>query len=460
MLRFVYSYLIILICSVTAVCAQETHVTVCPKGGQPEGKISRQIKSLEEEALIYSKNVRTYNIKKARSSVEQAIELVEENDLSYPEVYWTAAQVENFAFNYERNRPALVKGQSIKMDDVLQAASRCYGYCMKAYEIMSIDPDQHKKLKGLGHKVQALAMDYYLATKGFLVQANNSYQDGALKGALFYFSRSYDGGTRDMLCSLYEGKNGHKNYEKFGHYSADSTICKALYNCAVIATAIDSVKLAIYYYDRLKDRHYDRAKIYANTISLYAQLKDTTALLNELDQAMNDFPDEAVYPKQILQIYLNQNNWGRAERIGNVINKRFPNDLECIVLQGQLCERRGKLDRALDYYFKAYELDPLQESLCMFIGRIYMRRSQDLYQKLYEEVKLDEIDRVVPPLQDKALKWFRMAYEMDLNHKDELIPMAMREVLYKRFTDARCTNKNELIDEYNKVSRDYGYPTF
>lgn len=459
MLRFLFSHLLILLCSIAIVCAQEAHVTVIPAGGQPEGKISKQIKSLEEEALVYSKNVRTYNIKKARSSVEQAIEMVEENNLSYPEVYWTAAQVEDYAFNYERNRPALL-GQSVKMDDVLQAASRCYGYCQKAYELISIDPDQHKKMKGIGRKAQEMAMKYYLATKGFLVQANNCYQDEAMKWALFYFSRSYDGGTRDMLTSLYESKNGKKDYEKFGYYCADSTICKALYNCAVIASAIDSLRLAIYYYDRLRDRNYDKSKIYANTISLYSQVGDTTSLLRELERAMNDMPQESVYPKQMLQIYLDQQNWGRAERIGNLINKRFPNDLECIVLQGQLFERRGKLDKALDYYLKAYEIDPLHESVCSFIGRIYMRRSQERYQELYEQVRLDEIERVVPPLQDKALKWFRLAYDNDLHHKDMLIPNAMREVLYKRFTDARCPNKDELIAEYNKVSTDYGFPTF
>lgn len=459
MLRKYFSCLIILICSITVMCAQEMHITVKPAGGEPEGKIKKQIKSLEEEALVYSKNVRTYNIKKARASVEHAISLVEENDLSYPDVYWTAALVEDYAFNYERNRPALL-GQAIKMDDVLQTASRCYGYCQKVYESIRIDPEQHNKLKGIGRKAQVMAMNYYLATKGFLVQANNCYQDGALKGALFYFSRSCDGGTRDMLVSLYEGKNGKRDYDQFGYYCADSTICKALYNCAVLATALDSVNLAIGYYTQLKDRHYDKSKVYANTINLYAQIKDTTLLLRELDQAMNDIPEDPAYPKQILQIYLSQNNWGRAERIGNVINKRFPDDLECIVLQGQLFERRGKLDRALDYYFKAYDKDPLYESVCTYIGRIYMRRSQELYQELYEQVRLDEIDRQVPPLQDKALKWFRNAYQLDLKHTDTLIPVAMREVLYKKFTDARCPNKNELIAEYNQVSKDYGYPTF
>lgn len=459
MLRKFFSYLIILICSITMMCAQEAHVTVKPAGGEPEGKMKKLIKSYEEEALVFSKNVRTYNIKKARASVEQAINLVEDNDLSYPEVYWTAAQVEDYAFNYERNRPALL-GQEVKMDDLLQAASRCYGYCMKTYELISIDPEQHNKLKGLGRKAQEKAMSYYLATKGFLVQANNSYQDGAMKGALFYFSRSADGGIRDMLRSLYESKGGKNDYEKFGYYCSDSTICKALYNCAVIATAIDSVSMAIGYYNQLKDRHYDQKKVYANTISLYAQIKDTTSLLRELEQAMNDMPEDVAYPKQILQIYLDKNNWGRAERIGNVINKRFPNDLECIVLQGQLFERRGKLDRALDYYMRAYEQDPLHESVCSYIGRIYMRRSQELYQELYEQVRFEDIDRQVPPLEDKALKWFRLAYQNDLKHVDQLIPGAMREVLYKRFTDARCQNKDELIAEYNRVSRDYGYPTF
>lgn len=459
MLRRIFSYVIILICSISLMFAQELHVTVKPTGGEPVGKIKRNIKSLEEEALTYSKNVRTYNIKKARASIEQAIDLVEDNDLSYPEVYWTAALVEDYAFNYERNRPALL-GQNIKMDDVLQAASRCYGYCQKAYELIAIDPEQHHKLKGLGRKVQEKAMNYYLATKGFLVQANDSYQDGAMKGALFYFSRSADGGMSDMLCSLYEGKGGKKTYEKFAYYYADSTICKALYNCAVIATSLDSVRLAISYYNQLKDRHYDPRKVYANTISIYAQIRDTTSLIRELEQAMNDLPTEVAYPKQILQIYLDQNNWGRAERIGNIINKRFPNDIECIVLQGQLFERRGKLERALDYYMKAYEQDPLHESVCTYIGRIYMRRSQELYQTLYEQVLLDEIDRQVPPLQDKALRWFRNAYQLDLKHRDALIPVAMREILYKRFTDARCPNKDELIAEYNQVSRDYGYAPF
>lgn len=457
MLRLLY--LIIILFGASVMMAQEAHITEAPAGGLPEGKTKSQLKTLQDQALVFSSNVRTYNISKARDFVNQAIQIVEEQNLSAPEVYYTAALVEDYAFNYERNRPGR-EGKAMKMDEALKSASDCYGYCQKAYEIMSVDPHHSKKLKGMGQKVQKMAMNYYIATKGFLVQANNCYQDGALRGALFYFSRSYDGGTRPMLRSLYEGKNGSTTYAAYSHYMADSTLLKALYNCAVVATAIDSSRLAIAYYDSLKDRRYELAKIYANTTNLYAQFKDTTLLLRELEQAMNALPDENAYPKQILQIYLNQNNWGRAERIGNLINRKWPDDVECLVLQGQLFERRGKTDKALTCYFKAYDIDPLQEALCAYIGRVFVTRSQNLYQELYDQVLLDEIDKQVPPLQDKALEWFRKAYELDINHSDQMIPQAMRDILYKKFTKAGCPNKEELIAEYNKISGDYGYSEF
>ena len=112
------------------------------------------------------------------------------------------------------------------------------------------------------------------------------------------------------------------------------------------------------------------------------------------------------------------------------------------------------------YYLRSYDLDSTQANVCSYIGRIHYNQAVALKAKLYDQRKFKQIDKELQPIYEQALPWYERAFQYDTMHQDKTIPVAIREILYSRFTQARCPNRAELIDQYNEVSRAYGLAEF
>ena len=114
----------------------------------------------------------------------------------------------------------------------------------------------------------------------------------------------------------------------------------------------------------------------------------------------------------------------------------------------------------MTHYLRSYELDSTQANVCSYIGRIHYNRAVELKTKLYNQRQFKKIDSELQPIYSLALPWYERAFQYDTMHQDKTIPVAIREILYSRFTQARCPNRAELIDFYNEVSRAYGFVEF
>jgi len=458
MKKLLYFLIITIINTGLLQAKQETPVVTEP---QPKPVFTKALRDSIGERLKlarrYSTNSRSTNFKLARLHIARVLELNDTLQLENADYFAAAGDVEDLAFNYERNKPAM--GGKTDEAACLAAAKQCYLYYRRAYELYRRDAEKYGKA-GVKQqqRLQQLSMGYFLLTNGFQVNAGQSYKKGQLEQTLAEFQMTFDGGTQPFLCSLYQ--ESPKQYKAFETFTSDSTQCKALFNCATIAGALGRMDESLVYYDSLKQRGYAPDKVYRNTLAIYSSRRDTVQLVSELKQAIVALPADTWFQKNLLQVYLDRQQWKDAEVLSDQILAVDSTDAQTLGVRGQLFELEGQTAEAMDRYLRSYELDSTQANICSYIGRIHYNKAVVLKKQLYDQRRFKEIDSQLKPLYDEALPWYMNAYHNDEKRQDASIPTAIREILYSRFTKAKCPNRTELIAQYNEVSKAYGLAVF
>lgn len=405
----------------------------------------------------FSTNTRSIDIKQARAHCKRLLFLNDSLQLSDADYLAAAGDLEDIAFNYERNKPAL--GGKTDQNACLAAAKQCYLYYLQAFQLYRDDAERYGK-NGLKQqrRIQPIALQYYLLTNGFQVNASLSYKQGNLATTLQEFRLGLDGSDSDFLREAYQTDT--RRFADFEKYMADSTRCRVIFNCATLSSALGSLDESLAYYDTLKVRNYELDKVYRNTVAIQTARQDTTMLVSELQQAIEALPTDLWYQKNLLQIYLDRQEWTDAERMADQCFETDSTDAPTLAIRGQLYELRGDIPQAMTSYLRSYSLDSTQCNVCSYIGRIHYNRAVTLKQQLYDQRMFKQIDRQVQPIYDQALPWFERAFVYDTERKDRSIPTAIREILYSRFTKDRCPNRAQLIAHYNEVSIAYGLTPF
>jgi len=460
MKRYIAFFLSTIINTGLLLSQQETPV-VNPSSEEEAPVVTKALRdSIQEhirQARRFSTNARTVDFKVARSHIQRALYLNDSLRYRDAECLVAAGDVENLAFNYERNKPA--SGGKTDEAACLAAAKQCYLYYLSAYDLYKADPDRYGKN---GVKQQArlsqTAMQYFLLTNGFQVNAGKNYQKGDLATTLDEFRMTFDGGTGSFLRLAYDADP--KKLSGFETYLADSTQCRALYNCATIASALGRMDDALAYYDSLKIRQYMPEKVYRNTTAIYSARRDTVMLMTELIMAVETLPKDVWFQKNLLQLYINRQQWAEAEAMADRCIANDSTDAHTLCVRGQLYEFSGDTDKAMLSYLQSYDLDSTQVDVCSYLGRIHYNKAVELKKQLYDARQFKKIDEQLQPIYEEALPWYNRAFDADKHHQDSSIATAIREILYSRFTKARCPNRAELIARYNQVSRAYGLAPF
>lgn len=431
---------------------------IFPTSAQELTKAMRDSLSMHEKLTTrFIGNARSNNIKEARRHVKRLLFLADSLQQPMADYLSQAGLVEDMAFNYERNKPAT--GGKINEKECLTSAKQCYLYYQQAYEAYLATPDNYsKKALKTVPSLQQKAMSYYLLTKGFQVNAGQSFKEKKLEQSLEEFIISYNGSQQPFLCDIYQQDTVH--YSDFATYLADSTQCRTLLNCATITTALNRYDDALAYYDSLKMRKYQPEKIYRNTLSIYATLSDSLAMKRELKEAIDAVPEDIWFQKNLLQLHIDFHEWDSAKVVADRIIEIDSTDVMVMNIVGQLHEIENHPFEALQLYLQSFALDSMQMDVCSHIGRIYYNRVVQTKEKLFNQRKTAQYISKLTPLYDQAGEWFDRAYLLDTERKDPTIAQALREILYFHFTQTRCPNRAELIAKYNEISRNYGLNEF
>lgn len=404
-----------------------------------------------------SSDKRTPDFKVARRHVSRLLHLADSLQLPMATHLVVAGDVEDLAFNYERNKPAL--GKKTDQAECLASSKRCYLYYRRAYELYHEHPaDYGKEAVKTCRRIQPVAMQHYLLTKGFLVNAGQSYAKNDLETTLEEFRMSYDGSIEPFLVELYE--LDPKRAPGFETYLADSTRCKTLYNCGTVAMTLKRYDEALAYFDTLKVHQYDIARVMRHTLSIYYTQGDTLRMIDELHDAIALLPEDTWFQKNLLQLHIDRQEWPEAKQVVASITALDSLDAQAICMEGQLYEHEGNTQQAIDLYRKSFALDSTQANVCSYIGRIYYNRAVLKKAQLFEQRRTALVQDKLTPIFDEAQPWYELAFALDTDRRDLTIAMTLREMLYFRFTQPSCPNTSELIERYNEVSRAYGMAEF
>ena len=405
----------------------------------------------------YSSNLRSTDFKLARIHMERVMYLTDSLHLTEADYLTAAGDLEHQAFTFERNKPA--SGGKTDMVACLTFAKQCYLYYQRAFLLYQAQPERYAK-NGVKQqqRIRQLALQYYLLTNGFQANAAQSYKGGDLVTTREEFILMLDGAQSAFLNETYQADT--KRFADFAKYLTDSIQCHALYNCATLSSALGQMDSALTYYDSLKVRQYEPDRVFRNIVSIHSSRADTVRLIDELHEAISCMPDSIWYQKNLLQIYLDLQQWTEAEQMAEQCYATDSTDAQTLAVRGQLYEMRGDVPRAMASYLRSYAQDSTQANVCSYIGRIYYNRAVNVHQSLYNQRRFKQIDAQVQPIYDQALPWYDRAFTYDTVRADMSVPKAIREIMYSRFTKVNCPNKNRLIARYNEVSQAYGLELF
>lgn len=412
---------------------------------------SDSLKLCLKEAKYYTNDKQSYDFDKARGFLKLAFAnpLGKDN----PEVLLQAGHTEYQCFQTERNKPASGK----KMDEKVIYSSTAAGfeYYLKVYDKLNGTPRQltPKKMQ----QIRSNAYDLFRATQGFRATAGYYYTKQDWKQAHRFFRLGLES-LDSPLLNDYARYNGAMAVD-FTRFNNDSVRHRLMYSCALTAVKMGDHMLAVRELEAVKRCGIETDLVHRLLCLEYEALDNLEGFERILKEGMVQMPDTIWYPRNLLNLYLSQHALAKALPIADHVIMLDPENATNYELRGRLMEELNMTEEAEKSYIEALKRDPMLLESNINLGRIYFNRAVAQEDSYIEARRFDDIYEDVVPMYEKALPYYYKAYELDRNHTENSIATAVRTILYKRFQNPRCKEAKKLMAKYNEVSRAYGMTT-
>lgn len=415
---------------------------------------ARQQKALQDSLAAYLKEARIYStdksaidFKKARAAVQKAFN----NPLGKgnAEVYFIAGETEYRCFQTERNKPA--SGKKADEKEIYASTAQGYTYYDSAYHL--IKKGQHSLTRKQLVSLQENAYDMFRVTQGFRATAGYYYNKQDWKSANRFFQLALEAIDCQMLSDYAKG-NVNVRID-FGRYRTDSIRQQLMFSCAVTAVKLEDHAQAVRFLEELKTSTKQKNSVYQQLCTEYLALSDTVNYEKSLLEGEKAVPDEVWYPENLLSLYLKRQQYYKALQVIDHVIATSKNSASKLQLKGELLEETGNMRGAERAYTTALRLDSTLLVSYNNLGRIYFNRAVAKEEQYISERRYDDIYYDVVPLYEEALPYYYKAYELDNKHADQSIAVAIRTILYKRFSSNQCVNPKILVERYNEVSKAY-----
>lgn len=217
-------------------------------------------------------------------------------------------------------------------------------------------------------------------------------------------------------------------------------------------------KEALKFYYRLIDLDYQSADIYGSIISIERyENKDIDKALEMNRKAMEQFPDNADFPKQEINMLI------AAERTEEAKNKlmsaieKEPDNANLYFNLGYLYEQLENAEKAEEAYKKAIEIDPDYLNANYNLAVYYYNEAVDLYGeaadmdlKTYQK-EGKKLEKEAKVYLEKSLPYFEKALEISPEE------VAVLETLQGVYARLKMMDKaNEVMDKLDEVKAKNG----
>ena len=199
--------------------------------------------------------------------------------------------------------------------------------------------------------------------------------------------------------------------------------------------------------------------VYSSIVGEYAQLKDTTEMINWLQKGMEAIPEESYFSSNLFSIYLDRNDLDGAINAMKATLANNPSNAGVLTIIARLYTQKGETETAKEYFQKAIDIEPNNLDANLYYGYTYLVEMENgESEMLKNHAREAEIDAFSKAKIDAALPLLRTAYKADSKHENNDIPNLLMQVLYRKFTPSTCpaAEKAELKAEYGEVKAAYG----
>ena len=418
-------------------------------------KEAEKLGKLTEDAMGQVDTSKKPDFAGARSKVAQAF--------ANPQAKTMSGDINRIAGDIEYNvnrfvTPAAGAGDNDALKEYLNACGAGYMYYQRAWDAYQVADEKGKVNAKFNDQISSKASNLYLNSAGLYNCGLINFQAENYQNAADYWVLAADALESGML-KYAKTKNPifAANMAQFESDSAKYTNKLYAANCL---SHIDHNK-AIELYKTMLGANTPQEAVYSGIIAEYAEMKDTTSMITWLEKGVNAMPDYSLFSNSLFYIYLERQDYdGAIESLKKSLNAN-PNNVGAIVLIARLYTQQGKNAEATPYYEKALGIDSNNLDANLYFGLNYLAEMEaGESEMLKNHAKEAEMDAFSNAKLDAALPYLRKAFELDAKHENNDIPTLLMQVLYRKFQPSNAKNKAALIQEYNDVAVAYGRPEY
>lgn len=360
-----------------------------------------------------------------------------------------AADVEYNVYRYEL--AAYMADNNRDQKELIASCGKGFDYYSKAWAAYATPDAKGKVNTKFNDQMANNATTLYQTSSGLLANAYAAYNAEAWADAANYFTLSAQAPEGPMIKHA-TAKNPALAAAMVS-YSSDSTICQAYFNGALCLANIDRSK-AIEQFKGLLGKACDQNGVYQSIISQYAQMQDTTMMLEWLQKGMAAMPNDSWYSANLLQVYLDKNDIPGAI---NAVKSMDQSNATTRVLLARLYLQNNQLDEAKAEFEAALGIDPNNLDGNLYFGYMYLVQMEQLENEgMKDRAKEAANAKLAAEKMDAAIPYLRKAFQLDVDHSNNDIPTLFMQVLYRKFAPRNAANRDALIAEHNEVARAYG----
>lgn len=368
----------------------------------------------------------------------------------------TAAGIMNNKVRF--NTPGAMAGDDAALKDYLLSCGEGFKYLQQAWEAYKVPDEKGKVNTKYNDKMAADAANFFINSSGLYNSALIAYQAEDWMNSAAYFDLAGDAIGCEMLEHA-KAKNpllvaNMVTFETDSAKYKNKIFAASTYKNANAERALEA-------YKALVGTPASQFDVFSGIVTIYSEKADTTSMVEWLQKGMEVMPEDSRFATSLFYIYLDKGDYEGAISSLKATLNNTPDNISVITLIARLYTQQGQFAEATPYYQKALALDAENLDANLYYGLNYLSEMEaGESEMLKNHAREAEMDAYSNGKLDAALPYLRKAFQLDTNHENNDIATLLMQVLYRKFQPSGAQNKAALIAEYNEVADAYGRPTY
>jgi tetratricopeptide (TPR) repeat protein len=164
----------------------------------------------------------------------------------------------------------------------------------------------------------------------------------------------------------------------------------AIYNAAVAAGLGNEISMAKQYYQQVIQLGYQKPDVYSSLADIYKAEGDTALAVKTIEEGRELYPDDFNLLVSEINIFLATNEKEKAKQDLEIAMEMDKTNPSIFFAVGTIYDQLGDVEKAVDAYEKAIELNPEYFEANYNLGALYVNQAADILDKA-NDLPLDAV---------------------------------------------------------------------